>query len=482
MVSALCLENFPQASSIAGYTPSKEIAEILSRPYSIPGNPLEDVYIMGISGGVDSCAQAILMTLKFPHIKWNYFFTDTAADHSETYVTLKKFEEFLGVQIDYIKPEKGLYELIDHYGGFLPSANARYCTKSLKIEPLKKKMAEVQPFMSNGIVHSFVGLRADEPSRVGFDSGDPSQQVHFPLREMGLVKADVFRIMSETIGIPRFYLTKTRSGCSCCFFQRKSELTQQIIWFPKDHSKAKAVEKLTPSDVSRFSAKPVLATETFRIARNWLQYPLPKSWDLDDRQNTAPLKKLKGDESVGRSELFVAVEFELGTPFFGEPFVGFAQIVATSRSAAGIKKQINGRWEHLLESLWIKYDDEEQLRRDVRYVIYQISAPSALFDTSSEYQKDSYTLHRFWSLEQAEHWVNWAESALLHAGVFGGTTQGIREVGFEDQDPNASMCHGVSLYKPKDPVINDLEDSREQEIAEEGEVEGSRAICWACSI
>ena len=133
---------------------------------------------------------------------------------------------------------------------------------------------------------------------------------------------------------------------------------------------------------------------------------------------------------------------------------------------------MNGRWEHLLESLWLKYSDEEELRRDVRYVIYQISAPSNVFDTSSEYQKDSYTLHQFWSLEQAEHWVKWAESALLHAVPGAGPTD----------NPNGSTCHGVSLYKPKDPIINDLVDTREQEIEEEGEAEGSRAICFACSI
>lgn len=38
------------------------------------------------------------------------------------------------------------------------------------------------------------------------------------------------------------------------------------------------------------------------------------------------------------------------------------------------------------------------------------------------------------------------------------------------------------LYAPKDPVIDELTDSREQEIEEEFEEEGSRAICFACSI
>lgn len=470
-MSANRIDQLP-GGTLSTYVPSPRVKELLDRPYCLPGNRSEDVYIMGISGGVDSCAQAILMTLKFPDVKWQYFFTDTQAEHSETYVTIRDFERFLGVKVEVITPEMGLYDLINHYNGFLPSANARYCTKDLKIKPLKAKMAEVAPFMSMGVVHSFVGLRADEPGRVGFDSGNSAQQVHFPLRDMEVVKADVFKIMSETIGIPRFYLTKIRSGCSCCFFQRKSELTQQVIWFPKDHMKAKSVEKLTDQDLKRFQAVPVAATETFKVARNWLQYPLPSTWDHDDALSAVPLKSLKGSDIEGRSELFVAVEFELGTPYFGEQFVGFAQIVATSRSAAGIKKQVNGRWEHLLESLWLKYSDEEELRRDVRYVIYQISAPSEVFDTSSEYQKDSYTLHQFWSLEQAEHWVKWAESALLHASSIPGV----------DQNPNGSTCHGVSLYKPKDPIINDLVDTREQEIEEEGEAEGSRAICFACSI
>lgn len=464
--------NRSDVKTLADYVPSAQVQELLDRPYEMPGSPDEDIYLMGISGGVDSCAQAVLMTLKFPKIKFLYTFTDTGADHSATYETLDKFESFLGVKIDRVTPEHDMYQLIDKYNGYLPSANARYCTKSLKIEPLKKTMALIAPFMSMAIIHSFVGLRADEPSRVGFETGDPGQKVHFPLREMGLVKADVFKIMSETIGIPRFYATKTRSGCAMCFFQRKSELTQQVIWFPKDHAKAKSVEKLNAKDLARFVAKPTPATQTLRVARNWLQFPLPSSWDYEAEGVVRPLKKLDKVERQTHNELFVAVEYELGTPFFGEPFVGFAQIVATSRSAAGIKKQVNGRWEHLLDSLWMRFDDEEQVRRDVRYVIYQISAPAHLMDTSDEYEKDSYTLHQFWSLEQAEHWVAWAESALLHAS----TSEG------QQLNPNQSALHEMTLYQPKDPVINDLVDTREEEIAEEGEAEGSRAICWACSI
>ena len=131
--------------------------------------------------------------------------------------------------------------------------------------------------------------------------------------------------------------------------------------------------------------------------------------------------------------------------------------------------QINGRWEHLLESLWMKYADEDELRRDVRYVVYHISGDAALLDTKKDYEKNSFTLHQFWSLEQAEHWVKWAESVLLHA-----------EKG--EQEASGALMEGLELYKPKDPIINDLIDTREMEIEEEGEVEGSRAICWACSI
>ena len=458
-----------RATSIAEFKPSKAMQEILSRPYELPGNPDEDIYILGVSGGVDSCALAVIMTLKFPSVNFQYFFTDTQADHSATYETLEKFQNFLGVRIDMIEPEKGLYELIDHYNGFLPSANARYCTKDLKIKPLEKKMASLRPFMSMAKIHSFVGLRADEPSRVGFDSGDPSQLVHFPYRDMNVVKADVFRVMDETIGIPDFYKTKSRSGCSGCFFQRKGELTMQITWFPKDHLKAKSIEKLGGADAQRFQAKPASPLETFKVARNWLSYPLPTSWDHDSIEQPAKKRGPKKVKDATRADLFVAVEFELGTPFFGEPFVGFAQIVATSRSAAGIKKQINGRWEHLLESLWMKYADEDELRRDVRYVVYHISGDAALLDTKKDYEKNSFTLHQFWSLEQAEHWVKWAESVLLHA-----------EKG--EQEASGALMEGLELYKPKDPIINDLIDTREMEIEEEGEVEGSRAICWACSI
>lgn len=458
--------NGSKERNIYNFRPSKEFLELLSKPYVLPGNHEEDVYIMGISGGVDSCALAILMTMKYPSVKFNYFFTDTEADHSETYKTLEAFESFMDRKIEFISPAHGLYDLIDKYNGFLPSANKRYCTKELKIAPLKKKMAEITPFMSLAKVHSFVGLRADEPARVGFSAENDQHQIHFPYREMGVVKKDVFLVMNETIGIPRFYLTKTRSGCSSCFFQRKGELSMQIQWFPKDHYKAKSVEKLHESDASRFQAKPVAPTETFKVARNWLQYPLPQTWEVAADHINQPIS---AKVTEGMSDLFVAVEFELGTPLFGEPFVGFAQIVATSTSAVGLKKQVDGRWAHMLDSLWMKYSSEEELRRDCRYVIYHVKADDSLLDTSRQYHKSSYTLHKSWSLEQAEHWIGWADSILLHA------SKGLAH------ETSASL-ESLVIYVPKDPVINDFEDSREEEIAEEGEEEGSRAICWACSI
>jgi len=48
------------------------------------------------------------------------------------------------------------------YGGFLPSSNARWCTKKLKLEPFEK-------YVGTEPVISYVGIRGDE-EREGYIS------------------------------------------------------------------------------------------------------------------------------------------------------------------------------------------------------------------------------------------------------------------------------------------------------------------------
>ena len=171
-------------------------------------------HILGLSGGKDSTALALYLKDKVPDIE--YFFCDTHKELPETYAYLKRLEILLSKRIVFLEDKRGFDHWLDVYGGFLPSAQARWCTKQLKIVPLEKYVGDDEAI-------SYIAIRADE-DRVGYISTKPNIRPIFPFMNDGLVKKDIFRIIEESgIGIPDYYSWRSRSGCFFCFFQRKIE-------------------------------------------------------------------------------------------------------------------------------------------------------------------------------------------------------------------------------------------------------------------
>jgi 3'-phosphoadenosine 5'-phosphosulfate sulfotransferase (PAPS reductase)/FAD synthetase len=171
-------------------------------------------HILGLSGGKDSTALAVLLHKEVPEME--YFFCDTHKELPETYEYLDRIEARLGIKIQRLSAERGFDHWLDVYGGFLPSPKSRWCTKQLKIIPLEK-------FIGDDETISYIGIRADE-NRDGYISTKTNIKPVFPFKEKGLVKADIFRLLEESgIGIPDYYRWRSRSGCFFCFFQRKYE-------------------------------------------------------------------------------------------------------------------------------------------------------------------------------------------------------------------------------------------------------------------
>jgi len=92
----------------------------------------------------------------------------------------------------------------------LPNFHQRWCTRLIKIEPCEKYLQT-----ADGIL--CVGLRADEPTRMGAVYGDLIQ-TRTPLREWGWGIGDVMDYLDERgVSIPH------RTDCARCFFQRIGE-------------------------------------------------------------------------------------------------------------------------------------------------------------------------------------------------------------------------------------------------------------------
>ncbi|WP_341228448.1 phosphoadenosine phosphosulfate reductase family protein [uncultured Arcticibacterium sp.] len=137
-------------------------------------------HVLGISGGKDSAALAIYVKTKYPAIDLEFYSCDTGKELEETYQLIRNLEVYLGIKINLLQGAMNSSEdPFDHflkmYGGFLPSANARWCTKKLKLEPFEN-------YVGTDPVVSYVGIRGDE-AREGYISTKKNIQSIFPFRK-----------------------------------------------------------------------------------------------------------------------------------------------------------------------------------------------------------------------------------------------------------------------------------------------------------
>lgn len=135
---------------------------------------------MGISGGKDSAALAIYLKNLYPQLDIEYYSSDTGKELDETYKLIDDLQIYLERKITILKGAEGSpLASFDHflkiYGGYLPSTQARWCTKKLKLEPFEKYVG-VDP------VVSYVGIRGDE-DREGYISRKSNIQSIFPFRQ-----------------------------------------------------------------------------------------------------------------------------------------------------------------------------------------------------------------------------------------------------------------------------------------------------------
>lgn len=137
-------------------------------------------HVLGISGGKDSAALAIYLKTKYPSIDLEFYTCDTGKELEETYELIRNIEVYLGIKINLLQAAANSSEdPFDHflkmYGGFLPSSQARWCTKKLKLEPFEN-------YVGTSPVISYVGIRGDE-DRDGYISTKKNIQSIFPFRK-----------------------------------------------------------------------------------------------------------------------------------------------------------------------------------------------------------------------------------------------------------------------------------------------------------
>ncbi|MCF8342987.1 MAG: phosphoadenosine phosphosulfate reductase family protein [Chitinophagaceae bacterium] len=319
-------------------------------------------HVLGISGGKDSAALAIYVKTKYPSIDLEFYTCDTGKELDETYQLIKNLEVYLGIKIELLQgADKSSEDPFDHflkmYGGFLPSSNARWCTKKLKLDPFEN-------YVGTDLVISYVGIRGDE-EREGYISTKKNIQSIFPFRK---------NIWSQDV------VTKLLSNQNIGQLQ---EISKNLD-FGKNHEKAFNTITRKVNTTFTLDQKLNILLDSNVIAFNHLVFDFLKTTDYPlATEATFPL--LDNDEVLVREDIFkILEESGVGVPAYYNKIEfeinGKKGEYARSRSGCFFCF-----FQQKIEWVWL-YEQHPDL-----------------YKKAMEYEKDGYTWGQFESLEELIH-------------------------------------------------------------------------------
>ncbi len=128
-----------------GMSVLRNVGGLLDDIPGVPGclvapNGTPYIIVVSVSGGKDSTA--LILALREAGIPARYVFADTGWEADETYWYLDYLRERLEITIKVVGVDGGMVARIRQRAGF-PARKSRFCTRELKIEPLRAHHDEV---------------------------------------------------------------------------------------------------------------------------------------------------------------------------------------------------------------------------------------------------------------------------------------------------------------------------------------------------
>ena len=259
-------------------------------------------HVLGISGGKDSAALAIYLHDKYPQLDVEYYFCETDKELDETYRLIENLEVYFGKKIRKLRavpnsPEDQFDHFLKLYGNFLPSANARWCTRAMKLEPF-------EAYIGSAPTISYVGIRGDE-DREGYISHKENIQPIFPFRKNIWSQ----EIVNQTLSNKNIELLKDIS------FQfvpvDKSKQLIKILETPLSfqYNQNRKLNDLLTISISGFNKIVFEFLKTTDYPVSQLEdFPLIENEDVLVRDD---IFKILEDSGVGVPEYYKKVEFEV---------------------------------------------------------------------------------------------------------------------------------------------------------------------------
>ena len=209
---------------------------------------LEDLeLIVSVSGGKDSTA--LLLAVREAGLPHRAVFADTGWEADETYEYLDYLRAKLELTIDVVGVPGGMEARIHHRAGF-PARMQRWCTRELKLQPLRAYHDAVE---ESGVeTVAVLGVRAEESvarSKMSVLEDEPAGDrswggwVWRPLIDWSV--EDVLRTHHRH-GVavnPLYRRGHDRVGCYPCIYARKEEIRLVAEYAPGQIAKIRRLEQ-----------------------------------------------------------------------------------------------------------------------------------------------------------------------------------------------------------------------------------------------